>query len=304
MSGARAGGQGHRSGFVGLVGRPNVGKSTMLNYFVGEKVAITSPTPQTTRQRILGVLTREDAQVAFLDSPGLHQPKHPLGRYMVESAKAVIEEADVLVAVIDGRAGLKDADRVVFDRVRETTRPALLAINKVDVARKPRLLPLIEACASTGAFQECIPVSALCGTQMEILLDRIIANLPEGPPWYESAQTTDQPLTQRMAELIREQLVLATREEVPHALGVAIESVEERARVTAIHAVIVVERPGQKAIVIGRQGAQLKSVGQAARRQLERLVGRKVHLELWVKVRSEWRSDDRILRDLGYSGGT
>jgi len=295
---------GHRSGFVGLVGRPNVGKSTILNFFIGEKVAITAPTPQTTRQRILGVLTRDDAQVAFLDSPGFHQPKHRLGRYMLESAKAVVEEADVLVAVIDGRTGVKDADRIVFERVRETKRPALLAINKVDVARKPQLLPVIEACAKTGIFTGCIPISALRGTQMDVLLEQLIALLPEGPRWYEPTQATDQSMTQRMAELIREQIVLATREEVPHALAVSVEAVEKRDRVTAIQATILVERPGQKAIVIGRGGAQLKAIGSTARRELERLVGRKVHLELWVKVRGDWRSDDRILRELGYSQGT
>ena len=301
----------HRSGFVGIVGRPNVGKSTLLNYYLHEKVAIVSPRPQTTRHRILGVLTRDDAQVAFLDSPGLHEPEHTLGRYMMEVAKAVIDEADVLIAMIDGRAGLKKEDEQVFARLRQAlrspghggaARTALLAINKVDLAKKPLLLPLLETCAKTKLFAECIPVSALTGEQMDVLLERVIAYLPEGPRWYEPDQRTDQTTDQRVAELIREQLLLATRQEVPHAVAVLIEQIEERERVTAIQATILVERQGQKAIVIGKGGAMLKQIGQAARQQLERLLGRKVHVELWVKVAEGWRQDARVLRQLGYTG--
>ena len=302
----------HRSGFVGIVGRPNVGKSTLLNYYLHEKVAIVSPRPQTTRHRILGVLTRDDAQVAFLDSPGLHEPEHSLGRYMMEVAKAVIDESDVLIAVIDGRAGLTKEDERMFSRLRQALRLpgtggakriALLAINKVDVTKKPFLLPLLEACAKTKIFAECIPVSALTGDQMDVLLERVIAHLPEGPRWYEPQQRTDQTTDRRVAELIREQLLLATRQEVPHAVAVLIEQIEERERVTAIQATIFVERQGQKAIVIGKGGAMLKQIGQAARQQLERLLGRKVHVELWVKVAEDWRHDERILRQLDYTGG-
>ena len=301
----------HRSGFVGIVGRPNVGKSTLLNYYLREKVAIVSPRPQTTRHRILGVLTRDDAQVAFLDSPGLHEPEHTLGRYMMEVAKAVIEEADVLIAMIDGRVGLMKEDERMLGRLRQVLRipgaggakrTALLAINKVDITKKPLLLPLLEACAKTKLFAECIPVSALTGEQMDVLLERVIAHLPEGPRWYEPEQRTDQTTERRVAELIREQLLLATRQEVPHAVAVLIEQIEERERVTAIQATILVERQGQKAIVIGKGGAMLKQIGQAARQQLERLLGRKVHVELWVKVAEEWRQDARVLRQLGYTG--
>ena len=301
----------HRSGFVGIVGRPNVGKSTLLNYYLREKVAIVSPRPQTTRHRILGVLTRDDAQVAFLDSPGLHEPEHTLGRYMMEVAKAVIEEADVLIAMIDGRVGLMKEDERMLGRLRQVLRipgaggakrTALLAINKVDITKKPLLLPLLEACAKTKLFAECIPVSALTGEQMDVLLERVIAHLPEGPRWYEPEQRTDQTTERRVAELIREQLLLATRQEVPHAVAVLIEQIEERERVTAIQATILVERQGQKAIVIGKGGAMLKQIGQAARQQLERLLGRKVHVELWVKVAEGWRQDARVLRQLGYTG--
>ena len=291
-----------RSGFVGIVGKPNVGKSTILNYYLGEKVAAVSPHPQTTRHRILGVLTREDAQVMFLDSPGLHEPEHTLGRYMMEVAKAVIEEADVLVAVIDARHGIRPEDERLVSRLRQAKRPALLAINKVDAVHKPRLLPLLEACARTRAFLECIPVSARTGEQMDVLLARIIAQLPEGPRWYEPEQHTDQTARQLAAEFIREQALLATRQEVPHAVAVLIDQFEDRGRLIAIEATILVERPGQKAILIGRGGSQLKAIGQSARQQLERLLGRKVYLGLWVKIAEDWRRDEHLLRQLGYAG--
>lgn len=301
----------HRSGFVGIVGRPNVGKSTILNAYLGEKLAIVTPKPQTTRHRILGVLTRPDAQIMFLDSPGLHEPQHTLGRYMLEVAKAVLEEADVLVVVIDATRGVTKDDERVFAQLKRVLREsqrgtgprtALLAINKVDLVKKPKLLPLLEACAKTGVFAECIPVSALKGEQMTVLLERIIAALPEGPQWYEPQQHTDQTTTQLISEFIREQVLLATHEEVPHAIAVLVDRVTEQPRLISIDATILVERPGQKAIVIGRQGTMLKQIGQAARHQLERVLGRKIYLGLWVKVAEGWRSDERMLKQLGYTG--
>jgi GTP-binding protein Era len=307
-SGAAPGGYGqppgHRSGFVGIIGRPNVGKSTLLNYYLGEKVAIISPKPQTTRHRILGVLTRPDAQVAFLDTPGLHEPEHALGRHMQEVAKAVIEEADVILAMVDGRAGLTPDDERLFSRLRHVQgRPVVLAINKVDIASKPALLPLLDRCFKTKLFQECVPVSAQTGEQMDVLLRCLIARLPEGPRWYEPDQRTDQTDRQRITELIREQVLAAARAEVPHAVGVLLDEVEPRDRVTAIRATLLVERQGQKAILIGKGGSMLKTIGQAARAELERLLGRKVMLLLWVKVQEDWRSDERVLRELGYLGG-
>ena len=301
---------GYRSGFVGIIGRPNVGKSTLLNAYVKEKIAIVTPKPQTTRSRILGALTRDDAQIVFLDTPGLHKPEHALGRHMMEAAKAVVDEADVLVVMIDGRVGVTDEDERVFSRVRTALRDpapgrperaALLAINKVDVSKKPLLLPLIERCAKTGLFADVVPVSALTGDQLDRLLACIVAHLPEGPRWYEPEQRTDQTTRQLISEFIREQVLLATHEEVPHAVAVLVEQIEERDKVTAITATILVEREGQKAIVIGKGGAMLKRVGQEARQQLERLLGRKVFLSLWVKVKEDWRGDERVLRELGYT---
>lgn len=303
----------YRSGFVSIVGRPNVGKSTLLNYYLGEKVAIVSPIPQTTRHRILGVVTREHAQVMLLDSPGLHPPEHALGRHMMEVAKAVMAEADVLLVMIDARRGVTEDDERIFAHIdtllreppkgeRGTPRKAVLAINKIDLVKKPRLLPLLEACARKGLFAECIPISALTGQQMDVLLDRLVAHLPIGPRWYDPAQRTDQSLRQLVGELIREQALLTTRQEVPHAIGVLVEDMMEGKRVIAIQATVLVERPGQKAILIGRQGTMLKRIGQAARQQIERLLGRKVHLGLWVKVVEQWRRDERVLRQLGYVG--
>lgn len=297
---AASAGAGKRSGFVGIVGRPNVGKSTMVNWFVGAKVTIVAPHPQTTRQRIAGVVHRADAQVVFLDTPGFHKSEHSLGRSMMEVTKAVLEDADVLLAVIDARAGIRPEDERLFDRVRRSQQPALLAVNKIDLVKKPLLLPLLDAAAKRGIFRECIPVSARTGEQMEILLDRLIAYLPAGPGWFEPGQRTDQDTTQRVRELIREQILLVTRQEVPHAIAVLIEELTVEERLARIQAVVLVERPGQKAIVIGRAGARLKAAGQAARAELEALLGRQVYLGLWVKVKPDWRSDPHILRELGY----
>ncbi len=303
---------GHRSGFVGLVGRPNVGKSTMLNALLGEKIAIVSQRPQTTRRRILGVLTRPEAQVIFLDTPGLHEPEHALGRYMLEVVKSAMDEADVLVVLVDARSGLTDEDERVFGRVRQVLsapsregagpRCALLAVNKVDAVSKPRILPILERAAATRLFAEYVPVSAKTGEQLDVLLTEIIARLPAGPRWYEPEQRTDQTTQERVSELIREQILEATYQEVPQSVGVLMEQIEERPKVIAVRATLLVERPGQKAILIGREGSTLKAIGQRARQQLERLLGRKVFLELWVKVAPHWRKDERILKELGYGG--
>ncbi len=289
-----------RSGFVGIVGRPNVGKSTITNFFVGQKVAITSPRPQTTRHRILGIVTTTSAQIAFLDTPGWHRPQHALGRAMTEAAKAVMEDADVLVAVIDGRVGLTQEDEAVFDRLKMIRRPILLAVNKVDIAKKPRILPVLQRCAAMNLFVDLIPVSAVTGDQMPVLLKRIIELLPEGPQWYAPEQRTDQTPLQLTAEFIREQVLLATREEVPHAVAVQIERMEPGPKVMEIEATIIIERPGQKAILIGKGGAMLKKIGQSARAEIEGLLGRQIYLGLWVKVVPDWRTNPSRLKQLGY----
>jgi GTP-binding protein Era len=296
-------GSAFRSGFVGIVGKPNVGKSTILNAFLDRKVSITSPRSQTTRQRILGILTRPDAQAIFIDTPGWHKPQHPLGQYMVSVARGVVEEANVLLAVIGADSGIAQEDEWVFDQIRRAKRPAILAVNKVDVVSKPLVLPLIERCAALKLFEEFIPISARKGDNMPVLLAELIKRLPAGPRWYEEGQITDQPSEQLIREFIREAALHATQQEVPHALAVQLDDVTDKEKVTVIRATILVERDGQKAIVIGRHGQMLKRIGQQARLELERWLGRRVFLELWVKVAKDWRRSPEMLRDLGYRSG-
>ncbi len=293
-----------RSGFVGLIGKPNVGKSTILNYFLGRKISITSPKPQTTRYRILGILTRPQTQVIFLDTPGWHKPQNPLGRYLVTVTKGVIEEADVLVAVLDATSGIRREDEWIFEVVRQSKHPAILAVNKVDAVHKANVLPILDTCAGLGVFQEHIPISATAGDNMDVLLTQLIARLPEGPRWYDPEQVTDQPLEQVIREFIREQVLRATRQEVPHAVTVVVEDVVPKETITVIQATIIVEREGQKAILIGQKGQMLKQIGQAARLELERWLGRKVFLELWVKVSESWRNNPAKLQQFGYGGST
>ena len=288
-----------RSGFVGIIGRPNVGKSTLVNQLVGQKVAITSPHPQTTRSRILGVLTRDDAQIAFLDSPGWHKPEHALGRSMTEAAKAVLEEADVLIVVIDGRAGLTKEDENLFSRLKAIGKPVILAINKTDIAKKPLLLPLLQRCEATKLFTDFIPISALTGDQTAVLLKRILELLPEGPQWYPPEQRTDQTSEQLTTELIREQVLHATHQEVPHAVAVILTQMQEGPKVLEIEATLIVERNGQKAILIGKGGAMLKRIGEKARKEIEALLGRHIYLGLWVKVEPDWRANAARLREYG-----
>jgi len=289
-----------RSGFVGLIGKPNVGKSTILNALLGRKVSIVSPRPQTTRYRVLGILNRPDAQVMFIDSPGWHQPAHPFGRHLIGVAKGVIEEADLLIAVADATTGLTEEDQWVFDEVRRAKHRAILAVNKVDRITKQRVLPMLESAAELGLFEEHVPLSAVTGDNLEVLLKLVIARLPEGPRWFGADQVTDQTTERLIQEFIREQVLVATRQEVPHAVAVIVDETSQEERVLLIRATILVEREGQKAIVIGRGGQMLKKIGTAARLELSRWLGRKIFLELFVKVKN-WKNDPAILRELGYS---
>jgi GTP-binding protein Era len=296
---------GYRSGFVGIVGRPNVGKSTMLNTWLGRKVAITSPKPQTTRGRILGVLTTPEAQVIFLDSPGWHQPKDPLGRYMLAAAKQVAEEADVLVVVIDATSKIREEDEWVFEHAKGSRGKRLLAINKMDAVKKMVALPLIQQISERGVFEEIVPVSAATGENMDALLREVIKRLPEGPQWYEPEKLTDQTPQDYAREVIREHILRATYQEVPQAVAVQIEEMAPNDKgILMVRATILVERVGQKGILIGKGGLMLKQIGQRAREELEAWMGQKIFLELWVKVADEWRSDTGRLRELGYTDPT
>lgn len=294
-------GRAHQSGFVAVLGKPNVGKSTLVNALVGAKVAIVSPKPQTTRRVIRGILTRPDAQIVFVDTPGIHKPQHKLGRTMVASALNVIDEVDVVVLLTDGSRRPDGDDARIGKQLNERCRaPVLLALNKMDLLEPENAQPVTEAHWALVKFADWMRVSATRKTNLAKLLEQILARLPEGPELYPADQITDQNLQAIAAELIREQALLQTRQEIPHAIAVAIEAWEERrADLTRITATIYVERDSQKGIIIGAGGAMLKKIGQKARAEIESWIGHQVYLELWVKVWEKWRERERSLRDLG-----
>ncbi len=294
---------GFRSGFAALVGRANVGKSTLLNRLVGAKVAIVSPVPQTTRNRILGVANLPGrGQVAFLDSPGLHRPQHNLGERLNETARQVAGEADVLVFVFDASLGFGPGDEHVRGEIQQGrgSRPVILVPNKVDQMNKGKLLPLIEQATNDWGFDDVVPVSALSGDNVARLCEVVLSRLPEGPPLYPLDYVTDQGDRRMITEIVREKLLARLRQEVPHAIAVVLDQLEPRpGDLLHIDASILVERPTQKAIVIGKGGAMLKEVGTEARKELEARLGTRVYLKLWVKVRENWRDRDPILHELG-----
>jgi len=290
----------HRSGFVAIIGAPNVGKSTLLNRILGQKVAITSPKPQTTRHRLLGVWTAPDGQVIFLDTPGIHDARDLLNRQLVKQALAALAEADLILFLIEPER--RDADhRLVIEALRQHKQPALLAINKIDRVNKSVLLPIIDRYSRELPLAALVPVSALTGENVDRLLMEILANLPEGPQFYPPDLVTDQPERFIAAEMIREQVFNLTTREIPYSTAVTVEEFDEsREDLVRITGYIHVERDSQKGIVIGRQGAMLKKIGSAAREDIERLLGVKVFLKLFVRVEKNWSKDPRALRRFGY----
>lgn len=290
---------GHRSGFVTIVGRPNVGKSTLVNRLVGQKVAIVSDKPQTTRNRILAVVNRPEGQMVLFDTPGIHKPVHRMNERMVDAAVYSLGQVDLAVWLIDVAEGYGPGDRHVRDVLRASGKPVLLGINKIDTAPKPRILPVIEQYRQLLDFVEIIPLSALRGENVELLAERLVTLLPEGEPLYPEDFLTDQPERFFVAEMIREQILRLTREEIPYSTAVIIESFKEEGALVRIEASVLVERGSQKGIVIGKGGAMLKAVGTAARREIEAFLATKVYLGLFVKVREGWREDARILEEMG-----
>ncbi|MFO0752254.1 MAG: GTPase Era [Thermodesulfovibrionales bacterium] len=289
-----------RSGYVSLTGRPNVGKSTLLNSIIGEKVAIVTPKPQTTRNRLVGVKTLPEAQIVFVDTPGIHAPQHKLGEWMVREAQAPLKEVDIVLFLVEpslpGRGDLQ-----ILAMLKDLEKPVFLVVNKIDTVKKPALLPVIDAYGKLYPFREVIPVSALNGDGVEVLLAALVKTLPEGPKYYPDDIVTDQVERFMVAEIIREKLMHQTEEEVPHSVATEVVGWSEREDgVVLIRANIYVEREGQKGIIIGKEGARLKAVGTSARREIEDLLGTKVFLELWVKVKKDWRSRDNMLRELGF----
>lgn len=289
-----------RSGFVAIVGRPNVGKSTLTNRLVGRKVSIVTSRPQTTRTRILGIVNRPDAQVVLIDTPGIHRDPTALGRQMNAEIAQALEGIDVLAVMIDARRGLTRADHLALERVSHFAGPAILLLNKIDLMAKEALLPLLETCSRLAAFKEMIPVSALSGDGVERVLERFLAYLPEGEPHFPQDQFTDQPERFLAAEIVREKAMAATWQEVPHAVAVRVESFEDQKGKLRILATIQTERDSQKGILIGRAGAQLKEIGTAARKELESFFGVKVYLELRVKLERDWRNDPQQVRELDW----
>jgi len=294
---------GHRSGFVAVIGKPNVGKSTLMNAYLGQKVAIVSEKPQTTRWRIRGILTRPDAQIIFVDTPGIHQPKHKLGEFMVETATRAIPDADVILFVVDVSEMPTAEDEQIARLIEKYGRaPVILALNKADLLPPERVIPHTDAYFKLVRHEDWMLVSATRGDNRDKLLDMIIAHLPEGPRYYPEDQITDQPVRTIAAELIREQVLHFTHQEVPHAVAVVVEDFKERGpNLTYISATIYVEKDSQKGIIIGKEGRMLKRIGQAARREIEALLGTQVYLDLWVKVRKKWRRREEELRRLGYA---
>jgi GTPase len=289
-----------RSGFVAVLGPPNAGKSTFVNRLVGQKVAIVTSRPQTTRNRILGIINRPDAQVVLIDTPGVHRASTALGRQMMAEVTQALEGIDLLVVMIDASSGLAAADRLTFEHAKQFRGPVFLLLNKIDRIAKPTLLPLIERCSKEFAPAEIIPISALTGDGVELALDRLIAHLPEGEPYFPTDQVTDQPERFLAAEVIREKVMTSTKQEVPHAVAVRVESFEESVKLVRIRATVSVERDGQKGILIGRGGEKLKAIGTAAREELEEILGVKVFLEIRVKVERDWRQDPRLVQQLDW----
>ncbi len=292
----------HRSGFVAVIGKPNVGKSTLMNAYVGQKIAIVSEKPQTTRRRIRGILTTDRYQIIFVDTPGIHKPLHKLGEYMVETATRAIPDADMILFMVDVSEMPTDEDHQIAELLRvKAQAPVILVLNKMDLLPPEKVQPHTDAYLGLVDHADWMMISATRGDNRDKLLDLIIEHLPLGPQYYPPDQVTDQTERAIAGELIREQALRYLRQEVPHAVEVAIEEwTDRRPELTYIAATVYVEKDSQKGIIIGEGGRMLKQIGKAAREQLERLLGHKVYLDLWVKVRKKWRRDEAALRQLGY----
>ena len=294
----------HRSGFVTVVGKPNAGKSTLMNAWLGQKIAIVSAKPQTTRNQILGILTRPDGQIVFVDTPGIHQPIHKLGEYMLAAATRTISDADAILLVVDGSRMPGQEDRQVAALIRKKGQaPTVVAVNKMDLVPPGELAERCDVYAGLVDSVGLIPISATRGDNRDRLLEMILAQLPAGPRYYPEDQVTDQMERTIVAELVREQVLQDLRQEVPHAVAVLVDEFKERPgrKVIYVSATIFVEKASQKSIVIGEGGQMLKHIGQYARTEIERVLGTRVYLDLWVKVRKNWRKDEKELRRLGYA---
>lgn len=290
----------YKSGFVTVIGRPNVGKSTLINKIIGQKIAITSDKPQTTRSRIQCILTQDDAQIIFLDTPGIHKPKFKLGEYMLKAAEGTLKEVDAIFFVIDATKKFGGGEKYILERLSTTTKPVILVVNKVDLIEREKILPIIAYYSTHRNFAAVVPISAMNGTNINALINEAKKFLPEGVQYYPADMVTDQPERLIIAELIREKLLHATQDEVPHSIAVDIEEFTRRDNGTIfIRATIYVERDSQRGILIGKGGAMLKNIGKAARPEIEMLLGAKIFLDLWVKVKRDWRNSIGALQSFG-----
>lgn len=291
----------HKSGFVAIVGRPNVGKSTLLNRIVGQKIAIMSDKAQTTRNKIQGVYTTEEAQLIFIDTPGIHKPKHRLGDFMVETAYSALREVDAVLFMIAADDKRGRGDDFIIERLKNVASPVYLIINKIDKVHPDQLLGIIDDYRQQMDFKEIIPISATEGNNFETLMKTLVSQMPEGPQYFPDDQITDHPEYFIVSELVREKVLLLTRDEVPHSVAVVVDSMKRNENDKVhIQATIIVERDSQKGIIIGKGGKMLKNIGSKARRDIELLLGDKVYLELWVKVQKDWRDKQTYLTDYGY----
>ena len=293
--------EGFKSGFVAIVGRPNVGKSTLMNHLIGQKIAITSPVAQTTRNRLQGILTTPQAQIIFVDTPGIHKPHHELGKVLVQNAKTAIKSVDLVLFMVDSSVDAGTGDRFIFDLLKRLDTPVILGLNKVDL--QPSNYQFIDdsyADLIADTNWSTVKFSATTGEGTDKLQKLLTTKLESGPYYYPPDLVTDQPERFIIAELIREQILLHTRQEIPHSVAIIIEKIEETAKVTKVNAAINIERTSQKGIIIGKQGAMLKSIGMAARQQIQKLIAGKVHLDLFVKVEPKWRQSRMRLAEFGY----
>lgn len=289
-----------KSGFVTLIGRPNVGKSTLMNYLIGQKIAITSNKPQTTRNRIQTVLTMEEGQIVFVDTPGIHKAKNKLGEYMVNVAERTLNEVDVVLWLVEPTTFIGAGEKHIAEQLRRVRTPVILVINKVDMIKKEEILKVIDTYRKLYDFVEIVPVSARSGANTDELLKVIFQYLPYGPQFYDEDTVTDQPERQIVAEIIREKALHSLNEEIPHGIAVCIDQMKARKKMMDIQATIICERDSHKGIIIGKQGAMLKKIGSTARFEIERMLECKVNLQLWVKVKKDWRDSEFLMKNFGY----
>lgn len=291
----------YKAGFATLIGRPNVGKSTLMNKLIGQKIAITSNKPQTTRNRIQTVYTSEEGQIVFLDTPGIHKAKNKLGDYMVGVAQRTLSEVDVILWLVEPTNYIGAGEQYIIEQLKKVKTPVILVINKIDTIKKDEVLPFIDTYRKELDFQEIVPVSALKGDNTDTLISCIMKYLPYGPAFYDEDTITDQPMRQIVSELIREKALRCLDEEIPHGVAVSIESMKYRKNICDIEATIVCERDSHKGIIIGKGGSMLKKIGSTARPDIEDLLEMQVNLQLWVKVKKDWRDSDFLLKNFGYN---